>query len=338
MSRKRGGLPHLERGRDSHENSDTTLCENAGSTHDGDLFAVPTPAFRAYISNHPARRASNKTMEVAKMPTSLLEDSSEPIHDGDLAVTLRCKRGPRGDLFAFPRLPNGSIWGGPGFGAHNITEFSKDEAFRLVSSSGWPIAGHNDPPTKDWLPEPETCLRGKICQSELCSLLPLTARDVYGSLLFLLRAYDQVEMRHTQVFTRTNFERHQAAAKRLRTAIESLDDPRIKMTSGGEPLDSLLLSCRVYAAKLAWTADILDRKTRRNVDGDGQSLEAFIRGALSDCYKRLFGRDAGGNKTGPFARFGACFFEILGHEVAPSTIVRAVKKTPRAPKKKRSPA
>ena len=70
--------------------------------------------------------------------------------------------------------------------------------------------------------------------------------------------------------------------------------------------------------------------------GGDQTVEEFIKGPLASVYERLFHRDAGGKENGPFARFGACFFEMAGYPVAPATIIRAVRKTPRAPKKKRA--
>ena len=98
-------------------------------------------------------------------------------------------------------------------------------------------------------------------------------------------------------------------------------------------MEDLVRDCKVQLAKFNRWASILER-TEKPEAGD-QSPEDFIRGPLADVYERLFHRGAGGNEKGPFARFGACFFEMVGYPVAPATIARAIKKTPRTPKKRR---
>ena len=245
-------------------------------------------------------------------------------------------RGSR-DGFAVPRLPNGSIWM-PTFGLHNIHYFSKAEAFQLVSCTKLPLAGHNEPATEEWLSEPgaeewlsapESCQRGEICADNLCLALPIGPHDVHAALFFLLRAYDGVEMRQLQVLTRTNFEHHQTAAKRLKSAINALEKARERTTSAGDLPDEFLLECMARAMMLTCKADYLDRRMRSNGDNDNHSLEDFVRGPLAHWYTRLVGRAAAGNERGPFARFGRLFFNMVGHPVAPGTIVRAVKPHPK---------
>ncbi len=228
-----------------------------------------------------------------------------------------------GGAFAVTRLPNGKIWM-PTFGLHDIHFFSKAEVFQLVSCTSLPLAGHDEPPTEEWLLEPEACLRGEIWPDDLCLSLPVTPRDLHAALLFLLRAYDRVEMRHLQILTRTNFEHHQTAAKRLKSAISAFEKVREQTTSARDLPDEFLLECRVRAKMLSDKADYLARLMQSNADDD-HGLENFIRGPLAHWYARLFGRAASGNDRGPFARFGQCFFSIVGHPVAPATIVRAVK-------------
>lgn len=259
------------------------------------------------------------------------ENEGEPMERGHCSQEFGdehlflMKRGSR-HAVEVRRLQDHIIWQ-PTLG-HDILSFSRDEAFRLISSPGLSLAGHDARPTKDLLMEPEECEfqrmlhDGAFDQSSFQS-----AYDIYCTLGALLRAFDRVEMRAKQVFTRANFERAQTAAKRLRMVVHALDDPHVKLVSGGKHMDAFLLDCKVHAAKFALWADILDRETRCGDNDDSQNLVQFIRGPLSDCYKGLFGRDAGGNERGPFARFGACFFEMVGHKVPPSTIVRAVKKT-----------
>ena len=147
----------------------------------------------------------------------------------------------------------------------------------------------------------------------------------------LVDAFNRVDMRVPRAFSQANIERVTIVAKRLRMLIQALDEPSAKLFSGGKPMDDFVRDCKAQLAKFNRWADILDR-TPRDDDGD-RSLENFIKGPLADCYKRLYDRNAGGNEKGPFARFGVCFFEMFGYEVAPSTISRAVKRTPRSSKK-----
>ena len=241
------------------------------------------------------------------------------------------KRGPRVS-FAVRRLPDGSIWA-PNVGAHDILFFSAVDAFRLVSSSGWPLAGYDTLPTQDWFPQPEECEFQRMLHDdeEDCSSFQ-PAYDVYCALGTLLRAFDCVEMRAKQVVSRANFNHYQTVASRLKLAIKALEDPRNKLVSSGvQEDDAVLLALKVRFAKFSLWANILDRETRRSNDDSGsQSLEDFIRGPLSACYELLFDRPARGNEKGPFARFGRAFFDLVGHAVAPGTIARAVKKSGRS--------
>lgn len=213
----------------------------------------------------------------------------------------------------------------PTAGAHDIRSFSADEAFRLVTAASLPLADYDTPPTKDWFPELEECEFQRMLNDgeEVCWPYQF-AYDVYCTLGDLLHAFDRVEMRAKQIFSRSNFERVQTAINRLRSAEISLKNPAVKLLSGDDELLAERISVKV--AKLSFWADILDRETKlRKGEGDDQSLEEFIRGPLSHGYTELFGRPAGGNERGPFARFGECFFAMVGHPVARGTITRAVK-------------
>jgi hypothetical protein len=157
--------------------------------------------------------------------------------------------------------------------------------------------------------------------------------DVYEILEAPLIAFARVDMRTQRAFSQANIEHVNIVTKRLRMLLQALNDPSTQLFSGGKVMDDFVRNCEAQLVKFDRWATILDR-TPGDKGGD-QNLEDFIRGPLSDCYRRLFHRDAGGNETGPFARFGACFFEMLGHKVAPSTISRSVKGKPRSARRRR---
>jgi hypothetical protein len=215
--------------------------------------------------------------------------------------------------------------------AYDYYSFTRDEAHRLVWSAGVPLFGRI-PLEKHALLDPdkarlERFFFGNDLQLRLCP----SAWDVYEILEALVDAFNRVDMRVPRAFSQGNVERVTIVTKRLRMLIQALDEPSTKLFNGGKPMDDFVRDCKAQLAKFNRWADILDRTSRDN-DGD-RSLENFIRGPLAGCYKRLYDRNAGGNEKGPFARFGACFFEMCGYKVAPGTISRAVKKTPRSSKK-----
>ena len=219
--------------------------------------------------------------------------------------------------------------------------FSEDEARRLIASAGLHLFGYIEPEKYPLLDNDEAMLQRLILNAgvlfdvdvdmELC-LLCQRSWIVYDILEALLTAFVPVDMRTQRAFSQANIEHVTIVTKRLRMLLQALNDPSTQLFSGGKPMDDFVRDCKAQLAKFNRWADILDRTPRDN--GGDQSLEDFIRGPLSDCYKRLFQRDAGGNEKGPFARFGTRFFEMAGYQVAPSTITRAVKRTPRSSKKK----
>jgi hypothetical protein len=176
------------------------------------------------------------------------------------------------------------------------------------------------------------CNAGVLFDDEMELRLCQRSLEIYDILEALLTAFVPVDMRTQRAFSQANIEHVTIVTKRLRMLLQALNDPSTQLFSGGKPMDDFVRDCKAQLAKFNRWANILDRTPRDNY-GD-QSQEDFIRGPLSDCYKRLFQRDAGGNEKGPFARFGTCFFEMAGYQVAPSTITRAVKRTPRSSKKK----
>jgi hypothetical protein len=222
--------------------------------------------------------------------------------------------------------------------SHNFYSFSKDEAYRLASSPGLPLFGCIPPENYTLLDADEAMLERSICDAgvlfdddiRLCECQ--RSWDVYDILESLLDAFVRVDMRTPRAFSQANVERVTMVTKRLRMLIQVLDHPGTKLFSGGKPMENFVRDCKTQVTKFTRWADILDRTPRE--DGSDQSLETFIRGPLSYYYGCLFQRDAGGNERGPFARFGVCFFEMLGYRVAPATIVRAVRKTPRSSKKR----
>jgi hypothetical protein len=155
---------------------------------------------------------------------------------------------------------------------------------------------------------------------------------VYDILESLFVAFDRVDI--GQAITRADVERAQTAAKRLRSLVKGLDDPKLHLIGGGKPMHEFLADCRAQATKFSRWARALES---RSVNDGDQSLPDFIKGPLAGTYDHLFYREAGGNENGPFARFGACFFEMVGYPVAPATIARALKERPRTKKKRRHP-
>ena len=226
-------------------------------------------------------------------------------------------------------------------GSHDYLSFSKDEARRLIASAGVPLFGRI-PPEKYPLPDPDEAMlqrsmfnAGALFNDDGTPLCPTCQRpwDVYDLLETLAAAFARVDMRSQRAFSQANIEHVTTVTKRLRMLLQALEDPSTQLFSGGKPMDDFVRDCNAELAKFTRWANILDRTPRDN--GGDQSMADFIRGPLSHCYKDLFDRDAGGNEKGPFARFGVCFFEMSGYKVAPATIARAVKKTPRSAKRKR---
>jgi hypothetical protein len=217
---------------------------------------------------------------------------------------------------------------------HDFFSFSADEAYRLVTAAGVPLFGESTPARTWWLdPEEASFERWIFNVMNKCVLLKETTVhccDIYDILESLFIAFDGVA-KGRPVVSHADIQHALTVAKRLRSLIKSLDHPRARLIGGGKPMDEFLADCRAQDAKLALWASALDRKL---TNGGGQSLAAFIRGRLADTYDRLFWRDAGGNESGPFARFGVAFFEMVGRKVAPATIARALKEKPRSRKKR----
>lgn len=223
-------------------------------------------------------------------------------------------------------------------GPHNFFSFSEEEAHRLVSSAGLPLFGSIEAENYVLLDPCEATLQRSMFNAgvfgeDTCPHPCHRPWDVYDILEYLVDAFGRVETRTPRALSQANIEHVATITKRLRTLIQSLEDPRTKLFSGGKPMDDLVRDCKAELAKFNRWASIVERTEKPQASD--QSTEEFIRGPLADVYERLFHRGAGGNEKGPFARFGACFFEMVGYPSAPATIARAIKKTPRAPKKKR---
>jgi hypothetical protein len=221
-------------------------------------------------------------------------------------------------------------------GPHKFFSFSEEEAHRLVSSAGLPLFGSIESENYILLDPYEAMLQRDMFNAGVFGedIHPYHRPwDVYDILEYLVDAFGRVETQTPRAFSQANIEDLATIIKRLRTAIQALEGPSTKLFSGGKPMEDFVRDCKVNLAKLNRWASILERTEKPKASD--QSLKDFIRGPLADVYERLFQRGAGGNERGPFARFGACFFGMVGYPVTPATITRAIKKTPRAPKKKR---
>jgi hypothetical protein len=218
---------------------------------------------------------------------------------------------------------------------HNFFSFSEEEAHRLVSSAGLQLFGRIPPEKYHLLDPAEALLERDMFRAGVWDDLCICQRpwDVYDLLEVLVDRFNHVETRTPRALSRANIEHVTTVTKRLRTLIKTLEDPSTQLFSGGKSMDDFVLNCKEQLAKFDRWARILDRADKD--PGGNQTVEEFIRGPLADVYRRLFQRDAGGKADGPFARFGACFFEMVGYPVAPATIVRAIRKTPRGSTKKR---
>ncbi|HEX5957550.1 MAG TPA: hypothetical protein VFY92_02700 [Hyphomicrobiaceae bacterium] len=203
------------------------------------------------------------------------------------------------------------------------------EARRLILATGLPLFGDIDPERYLLLDPLEAMIQRDTFT--LCEQERKRPPDVWDFIDKLVNEFYRVDFRPT--LTRATAEHAQIVAKRLRSLMQALDDPCVKLLSGGKPMDDFKRDCQAQLAKFSRWADILARKSPEE-NKASLSLEDFIKGPLANAYDALFWRDAGGNADGPFARFGAAFFEIVGHRVAKTTIVRAVKDRPRSRKGK----
>jgi hypothetical protein len=219
---------------------------------------------------------------------------------------------------------------------HEFFSFSEEEARRLVSSAGLPLFGRI-PPEKYHLLDPAEALLERSMFKAGCfgDDLCICRRpwDIYDLLELLVDQFTHVDTRTPRALSQANIEHVATVTKRLRTLIQALEDPVTQLFSGGKPMEDFVRDCKEQLVKFNRWASILDRTEK--VPGGDQTVEEFIRGPLADVYDRLFHREAGGNEKGPFARFGACFFEMAGNPIAPATIVRALKEQPRTKKKRR---
>ena len=218
---------------------------------------------------------------------------------------------------------------------HNFFSFSEEEARRLVSSAGLPLFGRIPPEKYHLLDPQEALLERSMFQAGVFGDLCICRRpwDVYDLLEVLVDKFTHVDTRTPRALSQANIEHVATVTKRLRTLIQALEDPSTKLFSGGKPMEAFVHDAKAQLAKFNRWATILER-TDKEPGGD-QTVEEFIRGPLADVYGRLFARDAGGNEKGPFACFGACFFEMVGYPLAPATIARAFKERPRSKKRRR---
>ena len=269
----------------------------------------------------------------------------------DVALTLPCDRHR---IRAEPRIldlgyreADGTLWY-PAVGRYtHIRSFTREEALELIAAARKPVAGHDQLPSLEWLPEPEECIPEPVVQvlydikrdGVFVANWPLVPSDVYIALFLLLREFGPFQKNLTGALTKANLEHALLLKRRSKACVDALKHPRTQQIYGASWLQSSLADAERDHKRFAWTAKAIEREVPRHVSALQQfrrfNLEAFVSGPLAVCYEHLFDRDAGGNERGPFARFGECFFDLVGHQVAASTIVRAVK--PRSKHRFRSP-
>jgi hypothetical protein len=127
--------------------------------------------------------------------------------------------------------------------------FTQQEAFTLIASPKLPLAGHKTPPAGESLPEPEQSLgdtSGMILADEVCSTVPVSARDVHLALFLLLRAYDHVELRQLGVSTQVSLNHVRAIRDTLARSIKLLANPKTAMIAGQSDDAALLANCRKH--------------------------------------------------------------------------------------------
>ena len=162
----------------------------------------------------------------------------------------------------------------------------------------------------------------------------LTANDVYRAVDDLMEAFREAKSRLTKMATQVNIEHVRKLTKQARRLMNGMRSFRTKQIFADHP--SPFASLRP-AHVLPFTLEdfvefsvrvedrLISEMQKERPKGDLSDLEQFIRGPLSDCYKTLFGRDAGGKQGGPFSRFGKRFFDTFGFSVSASTIVRSLR-------------
>jgi hypothetical protein len=210
----------------------------------------------------------------------------------------------------------------------SLDRWSRQACLRLLSAPGLPLAGHEAPPTSDWLPEPDACMeRDELTVPGAAFMAPLTPYGVYAALRHMIEAYHRHALRNrrAELFSRANAQHAHTTAKRLMAAAKALKDPRTGALMGWDQSNATAADYDLMADKLAAVAGHLNWESQRNVEDGGPDLENFIKGPLGEGYERLFGRKPGGNEKGPFPRFGTTFFDLVGQPVAGGTIARALK-------------
>jgi hypothetical protein len=248
---------------------------------------------------------------------------------------------------------------GPDFSMfHPLSAFSRQEAFEIISAARLPLVGQKQLPVLDWLPEPESCLcelapweyrpdddtkLDNIIRERLAwvdrtrDATIVNPCDVHFALAHLRHSFVEVERR--LIFTKENSKLAESAAKRLRSASKALGALG-QLTERMDwlwPETSAVVGFNHHTADLRRSLATLEEAERRSIALNKlitsiqrqppvwKNREAFVRGPLSDCYWRLFGKYPGGRGDGPFARFGECFFKVIDNPIASETIARALK-------------
>ena len=221
--------------------------------------------------------------------------------------------------------------------ATDVLSFSREEAFALLSAPEKPLLGYGQPPTLEWLPEPEEC-RGR---EEFSGHHPLDAEDVYLALSYALWSFKHAERRIIQVWTTVNLEHAKLLKNRAQSLLNTLKDPRTVHIYGGTSLQSSLANVERDYRRFKWIVDTIERQLvglwtdsvvvesapqkpvrrgppwgsyrLRHRPCESRNLEEFVNGPLANCYKRLFGPPGRSDEPNrPFPNSANAFWASLG--------------------------
>lgn len=229
---------------------------------------------------------------------------------------------------------NGNAWFPLVGGFKYIQSFSLDDVSKLLAAARQPLAGHSNLPCLAWLAELEEwtpqALDVAKCTAQNRNR-PVEPEDVRAVLVRLLSAFAPLEKRIAGALKKENLNHAKLLKSRAKAYVDALKDPRTLQIYDQLSLRNSLTSAATDHRRFSWMVKAIEKdlasESAKNQKAASarNNREAFIQGPLSDSYQRLFGQKAGGNERGPFARFGECFFGLVGHPVAAGTIVRAIK-------------
>lgn len=229
----------------------------------------------------------------------------------------------------------------PVVGGYTYTHtFNLDEAFELITSARQPLAGHDKLPGLSWLSELKQSTRQALsdlnCGAQNYDR-PIGPGEVRAALLQLLSEYKCCEKRISRGLSQAKLKHAKLLKSRAKAYADALKDARTAQIYDSASRESSLTWITRDHKRFVWTAKAIEKElTCDPVMSEKSSCgrsnrEDFIRGPLSDCYRRLFGKKAGWNERGPFARFGQSFFAIIGQPIAAGTIARAGKPRSKRP-------